>query len=548
MNPYSVIPFAASVIVASLGMMCYWKNHSSRVHQLFFCVCGSVIAWPFALGVLLNQYEAAAVIWWTKAGHFTCTVAPAVFLDFVVTLLGRHQLRGLVRACYLYALAAIAGMLLTPYYFDAESVYRYSWGPYAKGEWLSVVDAIFGSIVASGSFTLLLKSVRSSRQRGSRLEYNRLRYLALGLGFFSLALVDYLPKYGVPVPPLGSLFLLVFAAIMTYAILMHQLLDFVVAIRRTAIYSILAAIITACYFVGILVMEKWFQGVFGYRSLIATSLVGFATALGFVPIKDRVQWFVDRYFFRASALELAEQNEQLRREVQRAEQLKAVATLAAGMAHEIKNPLTAIKTFAEYLPERYEDPEFRHKFSKVISQEVNKMNDLVHRLLEFAKPPPPKRQSVRISQLLGETLQFLQGSLLKGRIGVETQLSEDDCVLADASQMRQVFLNILLNSIEAMPSGGAIRIASGRHNGHLNIRISDNGPGMSAAVAARAFDPFYTTKPNGTGLGLSVVHSIVREHGGKVLLASREQEGTEVRIHLPMTGGGDGAAAHSDRG
>lgn len=215
---------------------------------------------------------------------------------------------------------------------------------------------------------------------------------------------------------------------------------------------------------------------------------------------------------------------------------------------DLIDPLTSIKTFAEFLPERYQDAEFRKKFAKVMSQEVDKMNELVHRLLDFAKPHPPQLQSVRISALIGETVQFLQGTLLKAHVHVETSLAEHDGVLVDPSQMRQVFLNILLNSIEAMPAGGKIRLSSSQQNGHVDITFSDTGPGMPPSAISRAFDPFYTTKPEGTGLGLSVVHSIVREHGGGVVIASQLGKGTEVKISLPIKGGTNGATAHSDRG
>jgi two-component system sensor histidine kinase HydH len=282
--------------------------------------------------------------------------------------------------------------------------------------------------------------------------------------------------------------------------------------------------------------------------VVGTAIAGFAIVLGFVPLKNWIQVFVDRYFFKGSQVELAAQNEQLRRQVQQTERLKVVSTLAAGMAHEIKNPLASIRTFAEYLPEKYDDPAFREKFARILTQEVDKMNALVQRLLDFARPNRPQLRLVRLSTLIRETLDFLQGTLLNKQVRVETAFAQRDEVLADSGQIKQALLNVLLNSIEAMQGSGRITVSTVQQNGSVAIVVSDTGPGIAKRDLARVFDPFYTTKPSGTGLGLSVVHTIVREHGGRVKIDSEVGKGTRIQMILPIKGGLDGAHAHSDRG
>lgn len=553
LNPASIAPIITSITVGALGLVCFKKNHSSRIHQLFFLLCLSVVAWPFALGVLLNQKDPGAVVAWTKAGHLTCTIAPAIYLDFVLTFLAIHRFRFLIPAAYLFAALAVTVMVFTDFYFKPSEVYWYAWGPYAKGNWFSVVDALFGSAIVVFCFYLLARAIKQSRVQLEPNERNRLRYIALALVLFAFALLDYLPKYGIPIPPIGSLFVLAFTVIVTYAIIKHQILDFTIAIRRTAVYSILAALITASYLVVVLITEKWFQGFFGYRSLVATSVVGFAIALGFNPLRDVVQRFVDRWFFTKSAPALAEENEHLRQEVAQSDRMKAVATLAAGMAHEIKNPLSSIKTFAEYLPQKYNDPEYREKFSRIMTQEVDRMNALVQRLLEFAKPGQPQLRRISSSGVIRETLDFLQGTLVKKQIQVKTAFSPVDEVVADAAQIKQALLNVLLNSIEAMEPLDSVLPRSGRilsgvegerprtitlstvqQNGHLDLVVRDTGPGIPKKDLVRIFDPFYTTKTNGAGLGLSVVHSIMKEHDGRVFIESQPGKGTTVRMRLPF--------------
>lgn len=548
-NSYSLIPFTTSLAVAALGLTCFWKNHSSRAHQLFFLLCLSVVPWPFALGVMLNLHQATDVVWWTKAGHITCTIGPAVYFDFVITYLGlreHRRFRSLAYAYYAYIPFAVYGTLATDWYFLPAEVYRYSWGPYAKGGWMAAMDAAFGATVALTSWLLMFQRMRSLRRQADLQEYNRFKYLVAALGFFSFALLDYLPKYGMPILPVGSLFILGFAATVTYAILKHQVLDFTIAIRRTAIYSILAALITAVYLVVVLVMERGFQGFFGYRSLVTNVVVGFAIALGFNPLRDVVQRLVDRWFFTKSTPALVEENERLRQEVAQSDRMKAVATLAAGMAHEIKNPLTSIKTFAEYLPQKYDDPQFRDRFAKIMAQEVDKMNALVHRLLEFARPAEPQLKLVSLKRVIDETLDLLQGTLLKNQIQTQTIFDPTDTIYADEGQLKQALLNVILNSIEAMPGPGRIAVSTVRQNGSIAIVVADSGPGIAKKDFQHIFDPFYTTKAGGTGLGLSVVHSIVRQHGGRVAVESEIGKGTTIRMVLPVQQGGQhGAAAHS---
>lgn len=535
LNPYAVVPFICAILVGSLGVFAFFQNRPSRLHRLFFWLCLLSAMWPACFTIVLCQREPSRVIFFTRLGHIVCTIVPALFFDFVVTLARSEQFRWISRLYYLGALIIVPLSWLTNWRFPG-GVYTYSWGMYPVGGPLMTLDAITTMLIVLLSYIILISAWVKNKKLMSHSEYNKLRYIVIAFVIFSFAPVDYLPKYGVPIFPFGSICMAFFALVVTYAILKHQILDFTLAIRRTAIYSILAALITASYLVAVLIMEKWFQGFFGYRSLVATSIVGFAIAMGFVPLKNAVQVFVDRYFFRGSQTELAAENERLRQELVRSEKLKAVATLAAGMAHEIKNPLASIKTFSEYLPQKYDDPAYREKFAKIMSQEVEKMNTLVQRLLHFARPSPPQLQPVRLSGMVSETLDFLQGSLLQKQIQVETAFARSDEVLADAAQLKQVFLNILLNSLEAMDCPGRITIATAQVDGVVTIAIADTGPGIAKKDLQRVFDPFYTTKSSGTGLGLSVVHSIVQEHGGRVALQSELGRGTTVHITLPVNG------------
>ena len=158
-------------------------------------------------------------------------------------------------------------------------------------------------------------------------------------------------------------------------------------------------------------------------------------------------------------MEMAEQNELLRQEVTQSERMKSIAILASGMAHEIKNPLTPIKTFSEQLPSRLDDKEFLLKFSKIINKEVDRIDSLVQELLNFAKPSPPQLKQINIHQLIEQTLDLLNNEIIRHKINLNTSFENKNILInIDPKQIKQALLNIFLNAIEAMPNGGTLTI------------------------------------------------------------------------------------------
>jgi len=486
------------------------------------------------------------MIWW-RIAHVPVILIPALFYHFVTIFIELRSPRGIA-----LAYMGSVGFLIadtTPFFISnvrkVFGQFYYDSPPGILYPWFFLFYAV---VVFISCFELWRFLKRSDR--GLRLIQVRWFFVATAIGFTG-SILCFPPVFGIDIYPYGNFIIPLCPILVTYAIVRHQLMDIVVVIKRSMVYSILIACITAAYMVMVLVTEKWFQGVLGYRSLIGSVMVGFAVALGFTPLKELVQRVIDRIFFHNSPLALAEENERLRQELTRSERLKAVSTLAAGMAHEIKNPLSVIKTFSEFLPERYTDPEFREKFTRLVTHEVHKINDLVQRLLDFAKPIPPRRRPTRLSRLIDDTLEFLDEALVRKQIRIVRAYAVSDAALVDPSQIRQVLLNVLLNSIEAMEKPGTITISTLGVNGHLEIQIADTGPGIPKERLGQVFDPFFTTKATGTGLGLSVVHSIVTEHGGRVTLSSALGQGTTVRMQLPIAKEEDAdeqETARADRG
>jgi PAS domain S-box-containing protein len=218
----------------------------------------------------------------------------------------------------------------------------------------------------------------------------------------------------------------------------------------------------------------------------------------------------------------------------KSQRLISLGEVAAGIAHEIKNPLVSIKTFADLLPEKYEDDDFRNKFSKVVSQEITRINDLVGELLNFVKEPVLNYEQVYIEGLIEEVISLLSPQMEAQSIVIELELPAlREPVSVDRPLLKQALLNIFLNSVQAMPNGGRMIAGVCNSDLELTIFIEDTGIGIADSIREKIFDPFVTNKADGVGLGLSICHKIISAHRGRIIVKSDEDRGSRFEIVLP---------------
>ena len=233
---------------------------------------------------------------------------------------------------------------------------------------------------------------------------------------------------------------------------------------------------------------------------------------------------------------------QLEEQVRRSDRLASLGTLSAGMAHEIKNPLVTIKTYAHLLPERYEDPDFRNTFSSLLGHEVQRIDTIVNQLLSFARPTKAALSPVPLHDVLDQALRLLIQPIHRKKLHLARAFDAPrDRVNADRARLHQAFINFLLNAIEATDSEGQITVTTDSlppadPGGPARVRVTvrDTGQGIPAESLPHIFDPFYTTKSEGTGLGLSVAHSIIEEHAGTVDVTSTVGQGTAFFVVFPL--------------
>ena len=359
---------ASGLLTLFLGMLVVVKSRGSPERKVFAWLCLTIFGWLFGYGLMESASNDPDALLWARVGHSSAILVPIAYLHFTRHFLGLSWLQPLYAGYY------VLGTVFIGLTWSERSLVSHvtlqPWGYYPVGNAVMLIDAVICMATVLFCWVLFLYSCRRASLRTDFARFNRLKYCCLALAVFSLGALDYLPKFGFHHYPFGFITTTVFVTIVSYAILVHRLMDIDVVIRKSFVYSVLAAVITGIYFSLVMITEKMLQGMVGYRSLVGSVVAGFAIALGFTPLKEFVQQFVDRFFFRGSQVALAEENQRLRHEIIRSERLKAVSMLAAGLAHEIKNPLAAIKTFAEFLPERYDDPVFREKFSRIMAHEV----------------------------------------------------------------------------------------------------------------------------------------------------------------------------------
>ncbi len=254
--------------------------------------------------------------------------------------------------------------------------------------------------------------------------------------------------------------------------------------------------------------------------------------IGVSSIKDDNDIFVGNVLLFKDLTEVRT----LRREVARSQRLASVGRLAAGVAHEIRNPLSSIKGFATYFKERYPDRPQDQQTAAIMIQEVDRLNRVVGQLLEFSRPISIKPQKTSLQMLVSDSLKLIEDRAGEKNISVHAQNNPRvDEARIDPDRINQVLLNLYLNAIDAMDEGGKLTVdlLSNGESGDIQITVSDTGCGISPEHLAKVFDPYFTTKSSGTGLGLAIAYNIVEAMGGSVKVSSHKNQGTAFIITIP---------------
>ncbi len=225
----------------------------------------------------------------------------------------------------------------------------------------------------------------------------------------------------------------------------------------------------------------------------------------------------------------------LEEQLARAKHLSALGEMTATISHEIRNPLGIIKSSAELLKKKMEKLEANKALPEIIVEESARLNDIITDFLNYARPHRPDLRRAQIEDIVEKNLQYLAPELIQRRIDVIRDIPKPlPAVAVDADMLYQAFLNLLLNALQAMDANGRLKISIKGFDQHLQIEMVDSGPGIDNAILEKIWDPFFTNKEKGTGLGLGIVQNIIEAHNGTIHLENAASGGARVQIMLPL--------------
>ncbi|MBW7938152.1 MAG: GAF domain-containing protein, partial [Candidatus Omnitrophica bacterium] len=258
-----------------------------------------------------------------------------------------------------------------------------------------------------------------------------------------------------------------------------------------------------------------------------------AAALAHIRLINELERFQDH--LAEKVRETVAEKERAQEEMVRRAKLATVGEIAVTVAHEIRNPLTSVRGFAQRLLRRYGDPETVHTYAGIIIEEVDRLNSVLGDVLDFARNVDARIKPVNMNDLVRRTITLLEERFGKANILCETELSpEVPTCYYDETQLSQVLINLMKNGAQAMKEGGVILIRTAISGDKILLEVTDTGQGIEEKNLRRIFEPFFTTKTKGTGLGLSLAKRVVEEHGGVIRVQSEVGKGTTFRIILPM--------------
>jgi two-component system sensor histidine kinase HydH len=270
-----------------------------------------------------------------------------------------------------------------------------------------------------------------------------------------------------------------------------------------------------------------------YADIIVFFLLGLSVGL----IASHERQLANRYRQAAESLETAnrdlqESGEQLRR----AERLSALGEIAAGLAHELRNPLAGVKGALDIVSRRVADGTPEAEFSGIATRELQRLETLVQEFLDYAKPRAPQFRQADLRAVISRVTSLLGPEAERAGVGLVAEGVEttSDPVRADAEQIEQVLVNVVLNAVQASPRGARVTVRCRRTDGSYSVEVADQGAGISPEVRARIFEPFFTTKERGTGLGLAISQRIVTAHHGEMRVSSEIGQGTVFEVRLPI--------------
>ena len=572
-------------LLVGLGFYVFVANPRNRAHQTFAAFIAFLALWTIKDLIFWNFYPRESAAGWWVAASFVI----ALFMQFAMVVFAwvfpenartpRSKAAVLFAPSLVLIPAAAAGMLWRRAGFS-NGQFEIDLTPLAYAFVIYVYVVFFyGAAILFGKYR---------KYRGTQ-EGQQVGAIIWGLaitGVLKTLANIALPYFGIySLLPLSTLFVLPGVLIYAYAILNFRLFSLQSALRQFRLFPIaykVALLIATIAIVSFIIFqvpivwwafhngmdaEAWRRYlVFSVISALVPNLllVGlvlrtisrplqritlaavkvtdgeYGTEVDLRKSNDEIGLLADS--FNEMSRKMASDIDELQRlnaQLIRTEKLAAMGTLAAGVAHEVNNPLASISSLIQMMQARDDLPEDTLDKLKLISSQIRRITQVTNDMTNFARARPAARTSADINKIVNTSLRLASFDSSFQDLTIETDLADGlDPITADADQLQQVVLNLLLNARDAMPDGGSLTIRTSQADGEIAITIADTGEGIADDAMPHIFDPFYSTKPagKGTGLGLAVCYGIVTAHGGRIDLAPNDPTGSVFTVLLPVDG------------
>ncbi|MBU0672562.1 MAG: hypothetical protein KJ732_06015 [Candidatus Margulisbacteria bacterium] len=519
-----------------LAIFVFSKGKEKAVNRTLALFSLTLAVWTLAQSIGEMAEAKAVVLIWTRINVGAAVLLPVLYLHFILSLLElKDGKKKILQIAYGLDLIFLV-LVFTPWFVkDVAPVAGFKYYPQA-----GIVYPFFAIYLFSCFLYSLVQLVLALRQAGGE-NYRRLLYVFVAsvVGFFGGA-TTFFPVFNIAFPVISHFALPIYVAITVYAIVRHKLLDITILVREGLIYSCLTILFAGFYVLVVLIANYLVSYFVHLNPLVTMFMVVFVSVIIFQPVRNRVQRMVDRVFFmgeyryQKTINDLSEENRKLFRGLLQADKVSALGTLAAGMAHEIKNPLASIRAMTQILPENLNDKEFLKDYNEMIPRQLERINRIVENLLKVGKTAKLERLEVDINSIIREAVELNASLCKKQEIEIALNLNPLPKIIADPEQLQLVFTNLILNAVQAMPDEGKLAISSSMSIERIVVQVADNGSGIPADKLDDIFDPFFSLKEKGTGLGLFTAYRIIQEHGGSIEVASQQGKGTKFTIWLPI--------------
>ena len=528
-NPHALPLFVAAGLIALLGGKVV-ASRRSRTNLFFGAICLGMIVWLFftALGYLVRDDKELATFWfrldWVGVSYISVSV-----YTFAVHFLAKKRLLAIRAGYVLASFFAVLTLVANPMMLGVR---KFSWGFFALHDyfWSPFFFVFFFGymLMAFGEF------IAAYRRTTDPIKRNQIKYIFAAFVVAYLGSIDFLPTYGIPAYPLGFVFISLFVALTSYAILRHHLMDITIVIKKTLLYSIVSAGLASAYVGTITLLAQVLGGQYGSTPAFSSGLAAIFITLLFNPLRMRTQRWIERHFPR----------EHLDPEL--------LQEAAGGYAHEMKRPLSKISLPAELALmdlDRVKKgeilwmdalPKVEERLQFILNQSID-AGYMIEAIRELSASSAAPLESVNVLLTLEDALQAEKDLLEKRSVSLHLDLPTDlPFVSGRAKQLEIVFVNLIKNAVEAineLPPGRSreIRIEAQANADQVLIRVKDTGPGIKPEDIGKIFQPHYTSKgPYGSGMGLYLTNQIIQAHGGTIEVSSQTESGTTFTVRLPF--------------